>query len=102
MSFWKSLRNRLFAPPATPGDAPPPPRIAPPAAPQRALNPAYLAPTSVAAGSLGGARFFDPALKHYGHAFRPGDPVFNNEDAARRWVGLRRLASDHVLRAIAE
>jgi hypothetical protein len=48
------------------------------------------------------ARLFEPALKHYGAAYRPGDPQFVDEEAARRWVELRRAATDHVLRRIAE
>jgi Nucleotidyl transferase AbiEii toxin, Type IV TA system len=47
-------------------------------------------------------RVFDPALKHYARAFRPGDPSFADQDDGRRWTSSRRLATDHVLRAIAE
>jgi hypothetical protein len=45
---------------------------------------------------------FDPALKHYGRAFRAGDPTFADPNTARRWAELRRRATDHVLRAVAE
>ena len=31
------------------------------------------------------AQVFDPALKQFVNAIRPGDPTFDNADAARRW-----------------
>jgi hypothetical protein len=45
---------------------------------------------------------FDPALRHYSRAFRPGDPTFADSTDAQRWADARRRATDHVLRAIAE
>lgn len=50
----------------------------------------------------GRPQVFDPALKHYGRAFRPGDPSFPTPEAAARWHAARREATDHVLRALAE
>lgn len=47
-------------------------------------------------------RLFDPALLHYGNAFRAGDPTFPDPADGLRWAGLRRAATDHVLRAVAE
>ena len=49
----------------------------------------------------GRPQIFDPALKHYSRAFRPGDPTFASPEAAARWHASRRLATDHVLRALA-
>lgn len=62
------------------------------------------APTSLAASRVGGERprVFDPALAHFAHGFRPGDPTIADPADAARWVGLRRLATDFVLRRIAE
>jgi hypothetical protein len=45
---------------------------------------------------------FDPALKHYSRAFRHGDPLFERPGEGRAWQRARRLAIDHVLRAVAE
>jgi Nucleotidyl transferase AbiEii toxin, Type IV TA system len=47
-------------------------------------------------------RLFDPALAQFRSAFRPGDPTFQDPQTARRWAELRRVATDHVLRRIAE
>ncbi len=57
---------------------------------------------SVAGAGAARSRLFDPALRHYRRAFRAGDPSFPNPDDWQRWAGLRRQATDHVLRAIAE
>ena len=64
-----------------------------------------LPPTFNPTGSAEGARrprVFDPALKHYPSAFRPGDPAFARPEDAARWRAARRQATDHVLRAAAE
>ena len=45
---------------------------------------------------------FDPALAQLPSAFRPGDPTFPDPATAWRWAELRRAATDHVLRRIAE
>ncbi len=47
-------------------------------------------------------QFFDPALLHFPSALRSSDPTFPDADSAERWCNYRRLANDHVLRAIAE
>ncbi|RAG82487.1 nucleotidyl transferase AbiEii/AbiGii toxin family protein [Streptacidiphilus pinicola] len=44
---------------------------------------------------------FEPALKHYGNAFRAGEPVFADEGLAHAWTQARRAALDLVLAAIA-
>jgi hypothetical protein len=101
-NFWKRLRNRLFAPPPAPEVIPLP--GAPPVVPAAPLGAGWPSTYQPAAPNDGAhrARVFDPALRHFGRAFRPGDPTFENDDLARQWAGLRRLVADHVLRAIAE
>jgi hypothetical protein len=47
-------------------------------------------------------RLFDPALQQFRSAFRSGDPAFDDADAGRRWAEVRRRATDHVLRRVAE
>jgi hypothetical protein len=44
---------------------------------------------------------FDPSLKHFLNAFRPGAPVFADAEAGHRWRRARRRALDHVLATIA-
>lgn len=44
---------------------------------------------------------FDPALKHYVRAFRPGEPVFADGGDRRRWYEARASVIDHVLRTVA-
>jgi hypothetical protein len=44
---------------------------------------------------------FDPALKHYPHAYRAGEPVLHGADAAR-WHAARHDAMVHLLRLITE
>ena len=53
-------------------------------------------------GEQGVARVnvFDPALKQYRSAFRPGDPALADATAATRWRVARRCAMEHVLRLI--
>lgn len=101
-TYWKRLRNRLFAPPAPASGAAH--AGARPVRPAVALDPSFPSTYRSAAPADGAtrARVFDPALKQFAHAFRPGDPTIEDDDAARQWAGLRRLATDHVLRAIAE
>ena len=45
---------------------------------------------------------FDPALRHFPHALRAGDPRFADTDIARRWLAARRLVTGHVLHALAD
>ncbi|SDH83603.1 nucleotidyl transferase AbiEii/AbiGii toxin family protein [Nonomuraea jiangxiensis] len=45
---------------------------------------------------------FDPALKHIPHAFRAGEPLFEDLDVGRRWRRARRMAMDHLVRIVAE
>jgi hypothetical protein len=47
-------------------------------------------------------QIFDPALKQFGRAFRPGDPEFLDAESTRRRSELRRRVTDHVLRRVAE
>ncbi|WP_020474096.1 nucleotidyl transferase AbiEii/AbiGii toxin family protein [Zavarzinella formosa] len=47
-------------------------------------------------------QIFDPALKEFQYAFRAGDPEFARPEDAIRWREARRLATDHVLRLVAE
>ena len=44
---------------------------------------------------------FDPALKQYPHAYRAGQPTFDDPELATRWRSTRRAAIDHLLRLIA-
>ncbi|TQM78522.1 nucleotidyltransferase AbiEii toxin of type IV toxin-antitoxin system [Saccharothrix saharensis] len=44
---------------------------------------------------------FDPALKHFGHAFRAGEPVFGDPADGTRWSAARRAAMTHVLAVLA-
>ncbi|WP_202866191.1 nucleotidyl transferase AbiEii/AbiGii toxin family protein [Kribbella turkmenica] len=44
---------------------------------------------------------FDPALKQYPHAYRAGQPTFDDPELAARWRSTRRAAIDHLLRLIA-
>ncbi|MEU8247921.1 nucleotidyl transferase AbiEii/AbiGii toxin family protein [Nonomuraea sp. NPDC048916] len=44
---------------------------------------------------------FDPALKQFDHAFRAGDPVFEDEEIGRRWRRARRSAIDHLVAVVA-
>jgi hypothetical protein len=92
--LWRRLLDRLLSPPP-----------AAPAPPFAAREVVALPRTSVAAARNDGAerpRVFDPALRQFGSALRPGDPVFDDAETARRWTTVRRRATDHVLRAIAE
>ncbi|MBA4190301.1 MAG: hypothetical protein C0467_20130 [Planctomycetaceae bacterium] len=103
-NFWKRLHNHLFAPPdaVAVANAAPAARVV--VQPTTATPPGYpttYRPTSPNDG-LHQPQVFDPALKHFPRAFRPGDPTFENVDNGRRWVELRRVVTDHVLRAIAE
>ena len=50
----------------------------------------------------GRPRVFDPALKQFPFACRPGDPSFTRPGEAARWHLGKRRATDHVLRIIAE
>ncbi|HEX8870671.1 MAG TPA: nucleotidyl transferase AbiEii/AbiGii toxin family protein [Lentzea sp.] len=43
---------------------------------------------------------FDPALKHYQHAFRGGEPQFGDPGQGARWLDARRRAMAHVLHLI--
>jgi hypothetical protein len=45
---------------------------------------------------------FDPALKHFNHAFRGGDPRFGDPEQGARWLGTRRRAMAHILHLIGE
>lgn len=45
---------------------------------------------------------FDPALKHFSHAFRGGDPKFGDPEQGRRWLTQRRKAMAHLLHLIGE
>jgi hypothetical protein len=58
--------------------------------------------TFTAAAPAGRAQVFDPALKQFAYAFRPGDPTFTRPEDAARWHTARRRATDHVLRTFAE
>lgn len=46
-------------------------------------------------------RIFDPALKHFDEAFRPGDGVVEDPVVRARWQQTRRSALDLVLAAVA-
>ncbi|MFB6721097.1 nucleotidyl transferase AbiEii/AbiGii toxin family protein [Kribbella sp. NPDC056345] len=46
-------------------------------------------------------RTFDPALKQYDNAFRPGQPTFAQPERGTEWQVLRRSAIHHLLTLIA-
>ncbi|MFK0224374.1 nucleotidyl transferase AbiEii/AbiGii toxin family protein [Streptomyces sp. NPDC090303] len=46
-------------------------------------------------------RVFDPALKHFDEAYRPGDGVVQDPEVLARWRTARRTALDLVLAAVA-
>ncbi|WP_026119979.1 nucleotidyl transferase AbiEii/AbiGii toxin family protein [Nocardiopsis potens] len=46
-------------------------------------------------------KVFDPALKHFSHAYRPGEPVFADQELGERWWAAQRRAMEHVLTAVA-
>jgi hypothetical protein len=46
-------------------------------------------------------RVFDPAMKHFTHAYRAGEPLFGDEDEGARWSAARRAAMAHVLAVVA-
>lgn len=93
--LWRNLIDRLAGPPALPPTATSPPPATTPSGWPRTFG-------AAAPAGADRPRLFDPALKHYPRAFRPGDPTFPDPADGRRWADLRRRASDHVLRAIAE
>ncbi|MFJ1752386.1 nucleotidyl transferase AbiEii/AbiGii toxin family protein [Kitasatospora sp. NPDC088134] len=45
---------------------------------------------------------FDPAMKHYADAYRPGDPRFADPALGAAWSAARRHAMDAVLRVVAD
>ncbi len=46
-------------------------------------------------------RVFDPALKHFDHAYRAGEPVFGDPAEGERWSAAREAAMAHVLAVLA-
>ncbi|MFE7511885.1 nucleotidyl transferase AbiEii/AbiGii toxin family protein [Streptomyces sp. NPDC057540] len=46
-------------------------------------------------------RVFDPALKHFDEAYRPGDGVVEDPELLARWRAARRTALELVLAAVA-
>ncbi|TDD63305.1 hypothetical protein E1263_00925 [Kribbella antibiotica] len=62
--------------------------------------PATYLPMTPAAG-VQQRRTFDPALKQYDNAFRPGQPTFAQPERGDQWRSLRRTAIDHLLLLIA-
>jgi hypothetical protein len=54
-----------------------------------------------AAASVRQTAAFDPAVKHYPHAYRAGEPAFADAGTARRWRRARRAALEHVLGVLA-
>ena len=96
--LWRHLFGAPAPQPAPPLATPTTPTVVIPTGPGWPLT---YGPTT-ADGAANRPRLFDPALKHYRRAFRSGDPSFPNSDDWLRWAVLRRQASDHVLRAVAE
>lgn len=43
---------------------------------------------------------FDPALKHFGNAFRFGDPIFQDREIANQWLGARQQVTELILQLI--
>src|SRR5439155_1284533 len=82
---WRHLIDRLAGAPAPPPALASPP---PPPATSAVGLPRTFAPA--APGGTDRSRVFDPALKHYPRAFRPGDPAFPDPADGRRWVDQRR------------
>lgn len=46
-------------------------------------------------------RVFDPALRQYQNAFRPGEPRFDDLETGLRWRAARRAALEQVVRTVA-
>src|SRR5579871_1490147 len=111
-SFWKRMRDRFSPPQKEVGAQNREPDRAhrEPADSDRASN------TNASAGRAGypntfqsgtghsqetdGARIFDPALKHFAHAFRLGDPAFADPETRERWQDSRRQVIDHLLQIV--
>src|SRR3954468_18928601 len=45
-------------------------------------------------------KVFEPALLHYTHAFRAGEPEFSDRSLAQPWRDARRRVMDHLLRVV--
>jgi hypothetical protein len=45
---------------------------------------------------------FDPAVKHFQRAVRPGEPIFDDPAMGARWRAARRTAMEHILAIVAE
>jgi hypothetical protein len=52
-------------------------------------------------GSIQQRAAFDPALRQYPHAYRPGQPTFADPGLTARWRSIRAAAIDHLLSLIA-
>ncbi|GAA1098294.1 nucleotidyl transferase AbiEii/AbiGii toxin family protein [Nocardiopsis composta] len=85
------------ADPPAPDDAGPP---SPPAAHRHGYPATHLPVT----GGLHARqeKVFDPALKHFDHAYRPGEPVFADPELGERWWAAQRRAMEQVLTAVAD
>src|SRR4051812_1543938 len=102
-SWWDRLRDRL-APPPDIGPVRGPASHREPDPLRTALPPGY--PRTFAAESPTAAGperplVFEPALKHYGRAFRLGDPTFSDTEEGLRWAVARSRAMRHVLALVA-
>ncbi|WP_017626455.1 nucleotidyl transferase AbiEii/AbiGii toxin family protein [Nocardiopsis chromatogenes] len=45
-------------------------------------------------------KVFDPALKQFDHAYRPGEPVFEDPRLEAEWWQMQECAMEHVLAAV--
>jgi hypothetical protein len=79
-----------------------------PADPRRAtdspLDPRYSPASLLASQGTPEAprpKLFDPALKQFGHAFRHGEPVFQDLALGDAWRRSRRRVVDHLVKALA-
>ncbi len=108
-SIWQRIKNSFFLPP--------PVRIEPDR-PEVTSDPdAIFCDAAVGYDGLSGfpisfadwglvdanrPQFFDPALTKYIHAFRLGDPEFDDAKSAQRWRTARNEVMHHVLRIAIE
>ena len=90
-AWWNKLRAALPSPH---------PRPDVPRSPQLHGYPSTFTRSGGGEGGVPRVNIFDPALKQYRSAFRPGDPALGDVAAAARWRDARRRAMEHVLRLI--
>ncbi|MFI6575339.1 nucleotidyl transferase AbiEii/AbiGii toxin family protein [Nocardiopsis sp. NPDC050513] len=77
----------------------PPARLSWWSSPQRRYPATYLPNT--AGPRVSQEKVFDPALKQFHNAYRPGEPVFDSPEGAESWWFHQGFAMEHTVNAIA-